>query len=653
VCSNGSLTDCSTYCVSTVTDSNNCGMCGNTCSSATPTFVDSGLLGYWKLNEGTGTTSADSSGNSHTATLTNSPTWTTAGYSGNALTFDGATNYLNATIGGTFGTNTNISATGWVYATSSTNGPIFGVTNTPPGTGWNMPFLSINGATVYGWVWYGAGGGTAQSATVSLNAWHHLAVTYDPSGAGTQKFYVDGALSGTQAGVYNPSNGTDTFTTEIQGAKPSLVGNFLKGTIDDLRAYNRTLSASEISIIYNARAVCSASACNASCASGETSCSSVCTITTVDPNNCGSCGHVCNTAGGETCQAGVCACPSGQTSCSGTCVDLTTNINHCGTCTTACNAAGGETCITSACGCSTGMDCSGVCTDTTTSSGSCGACGVPCGAITCQSCTQGQLGLWHFDEGMGSTSADSSGSGHTATLTNGPTWVAGYTGDGLTFNGTNNYFSAPLTTWFGNNNNLSAAAWVYATSTTKGAVFGVTNVAGGGSWDMPFLSIDGSTVYGWIWQVNGNTPLSATVSLNNWHFLVVTYDTSAGEKFYVDGALSGSGTGTFSTSPSGTRFVTTFIPGAMPSSIINQHYLNGTIDELSAYNRVLSAGEIKLMYDARQVCVSSMCSGCPTGTVLCGSVCTNTLADKNNCSTSNACGTVCPGAQTCVAGTCM
>ena len=58
---------------------------------------------------------------------------------------------------------------------------------------------------------------------------------------------------------------------------------------------------------------------------------------------------------------------------------------------------------------------------------------------------------------------------------------------------------------------------------------------------MPFLSINGSTVFGWLWQVNGNTPLSATVTLNAWHLLTITYDPSAQrrpEKFYVDGALS-------------------------------------------------------------------------------------------------------------------
>src|SRR5581483_327008 len=36
------------------------------------------LAGYWKFDEGTGSTTADSSGNNHAGTLVNSPTWITS-----------------------------------------------------------------------------------------------------------------------------------------------------------------------------------------------------------------------------------------------------------------------------------------------------------------------------------------------------------------------------------------------------------------------------------------------------------------------------------------------------------------------------------------------------------------------------------------------
>src|SRR5262249_7192003 len=125
--------------------------CGTTCSGYTASGLASGLLGLWHLDEGSGASSVDSSGNGNTASLVGSPAWVT-GYEAYGIETNGSSSYLNANSGPGSGANTTPSATAWVYATANTNGPIFGVTDTPPGGGWNMPFLSINGATVYGWL---------------------------------------------------------------------------------------------------------------------------------------------------------------------------------------------------------------------------------------------------------------------------------------------------------------------------------------------------------------------------------------------------------------------------------------------------------------------------------------------------------------------
>ena len=166
---------------------------------------------------------------------------------------------------------------------------------------------------------------------------------------------------------------------------------------------------------------------------------------------------------------------------------------------------------------------------------------------------------------------------------------------------------------------------------------------------MPFLSIAGSTVYGWLWSMT-NRPLSATVSLNAWHLLTITYDPNGAgaglgkEIFYVDGVASQSANITYW--PSGhSAFLSTQIQNAKPSAVTNS-ILNGTVDELRAYTRVLSAGEIALLYNARQGCTGSACTGCPTGTTSCGGgVCQNTAC--------GACGSPCSGTQQCVAGTCL
>ncbi|HEV8284563.1 MAG TPA: LamG domain-containing protein [Chitinophagaceae bacterium] len=73
--------------------------------------------------------------------------------------------------------------------------------------------------------------------------WHHLVVTYD--GNYDLKLYVDGALQGTwhytapiNAGLYNYFVGLMSL------------GNW-KGYVDDLRFYSRTLSASDVTALYN------------------------------------------------------------------------------------------------------------------------------------------------------------------------------------------------------------------------------------------------------------------------------------------------------------------------------------------------------------------------------------------------------------------
>ncbi len=53
--------------------------------------ADPGLVGWWRLDEGSGTTAYDSSGNGRHGTLLGNPQWVT-GKIGGALEFDGQGN---------------------------------------------------------------------------------------------------------------------------------------------------------------------------------------------------------------------------------------------------------------------------------------------------------------------------------------------------------------------------------------------------------------------------------------------------------------------------------------------------------------------------------------------------------------------------------
>ena len=55
---------------------------------------ESSLIGYWKFNEGSGTTVEDSSGNGNDGTINGDATWTT-GKNGGGLDFDGLDDYVD------------------------------------------------------------------------------------------------------------------------------------------------------------------------------------------------------------------------------------------------------------------------------------------------------------------------------------------------------------------------------------------------------------------------------------------------------------------------------------------------------------------------------------------------------------------------------
>src|SRR3989338_235532 len=67
-----------------------------------------GLVGYWSMDEGSGSYAGDSSGNKNTGTLTNGPTWVD-GKRGKALNFDGVNDYVNLGSGDIMSSNATLS----------------------------------------------------------------------------------------------------------------------------------------------------------------------------------------------------------------------------------------------------------------------------------------------------------------------------------------------------------------------------------------------------------------------------------------------------------------------------------------------------------------------------------------------------------------
>ncbi|MBI2404682.1 hypothetical protein HYV22_00705, partial [Candidatus Gottesmanbacteria bacterium] len=212
--------------------------------------LNKGLVGYWKTDEATwsGTLNevVDSSGNGVHGTAagaTGGKAYPTGGKFGNGGFFDGVDDYVDVPGGTsiTFGGDMTVSA--WMKTSSSAERPILS-NRTSGGTGSGRFYFGINGGKAF--LYHNSASPPNVSAVTSINnnAWHLL--TYVRSGT-TTNIYVDGVL-----------DKTTTQTNYVNGAKAIRIGHdvdnvteYFPGSIDDVRIYNRALSPSEVSQLYN------------------------------------------------------------------------------------------------------------------------------------------------------------------------------------------------------------------------------------------------------------------------------------------------------------------------------------------------------------------------------------------------------------------
>ena len=77
------------------------------------------------------------------------------------------------------------------------------------------------------------------TAVLPVNAWTHLAATYDGT---TMRLYVNGVQVASRPQTGNIA----TSTNPLQIGGDSIYGQYWSGRIDEVRVYNRALSAAEI-----------------------------------------------------------------------------------------------------------------------------------------------------------------------------------------------------------------------------------------------------------------------------------------------------------------------------------------------------------------------------------------------------------------------
>ncbi len=205
------------------------------------------VIAFYEMNQSSGSTAADSSGNDKTAALTGGTSWV-AGHAGNALGLNGSNAYASLPSGIVSGLNDFTIAT-WVKVNSNSDwARIFDF-----GTGTtNYMFLTADAGGTPGLRFAITTGGNGSEQQIGVNTalatgvWKHVAVTLSGS---TGILYVDGAeVARNSSMTLKPSslgNTTQNYIGRSQFSDP-----YLNGAIDDFKIYSRALSASEINALY-------------------------------------------------------------------------------------------------------------------------------------------------------------------------------------------------------------------------------------------------------------------------------------------------------------------------------------------------------------------------------------------------------------------
>ncbi|HYH01113.1 MAG TPA: LamG-like jellyroll fold domain-containing protein [Terriglobales bacterium] len=196
-----------------------------------------GLVAAYAFNEAAGVSTVDASGVGNNGTIFNA-TWNTAGRYGAALSFNGTNGRVDIPDSASLDLTSGMTLEAWIRATTLTS--------------WRTVLLKEqSGGLVYGLyansdtnrpsahVYIGNETDTRGTTQIPLNVWTHVATTYDGS---VLRLYVNGtqASSRTLGGNILSSSGM------LRIGGNTVWGEYFSGLIDEVRLYNRALTASEI-----------------------------------------------------------------------------------------------------------------------------------------------------------------------------------------------------------------------------------------------------------------------------------------------------------------------------------------------------------------------------------------------------------------------
>ena len=200
-----------------------------------PAVAQDGLIGYWPMDEGSGDTVGDASGNGNDATALD-VNWVPGMY-GSALEFDGVLSAVDIPYSADMTPTEGATISAWVFPTDDSRGLILGqfeAYGMAVNTGLQLK------SVIWGDDWIEEG------ITIPLDEWSHLAMTWNVAN-GDRMMVLNGELVAERPDAVPVPQVQNNLGIGVWMGWPAEWGDdWFMGTIDDVKLYNRALTVAEI-----------------------------------------------------------------------------------------------------------------------------------------------------------------------------------------------------------------------------------------------------------------------------------------------------------------------------------------------------------------------------------------------------------------------
>ena len=196
-----------------------------------------GLVAAYSFDAGSGSLVADASGKGNDGAVSGA-TWTTSGKNKGALSFDGVNDWVTVADTASLDLSTGMTVEAWVRPAALGGWRTVAAKERSGGIVYAL-HASQDASRPVGQVDIDGEQDAVGPSSLTLNAWSHLAVTYDGTSV---RLYVNGGIADTS--TYAGSIPASTGPLRLGGN--AIWQEWFSGDLDDVRVYNRALSAGEV-----------------------------------------------------------------------------------------------------------------------------------------------------------------------------------------------------------------------------------------------------------------------------------------------------------------------------------------------------------------------------------------------------------------------